>query len=190
MPSANGCIIVPRPVVVPVQTELAVELLVPVGHVREKAVVLEALHVAVRALREQGTIGVVVIDLLHASALGNYHSIVAPIGRVREKALMIRQVEMVDGVSSTAEGEISVFRLSHRKAVVGEYIPVYVVRRCRYAYSGRLVRDLQLRSAGTIHIDDDPAVAVGDAARQVQGVLFIYSERTSRNPTSSLPSSS
>ena len=88
MPSANGCIIVPRPVVVPVQTELAVELLVPVGHVREKAVVLEALHVAVRALREQGTIGIVVVDLLHASALGNYHSIVSQ---------MILQIEIVGG---------------------------------------------------------------------------------------------
>jgi hypothetical protein len=55
--------------IVPVEAELAVQFLVPVGHVREKAVVLEALHVTVRALREQGTVGIVVIGLLHASAL-------------------------------------------------------------------------------------------------------------------------
>ena len=88
MPPANGCIIVPCAMVVPVQPELAVQFLVPVGHVREKAVVLEALYVAVRALREQGTVGIVVIDLLHASALGNYHTIVS---------LMVLQVEIVGG---------------------------------------------------------------------------------------------
>ena len=43
------------------------------------AVVLETQHVAVHALREQGTIGIVVIGLLHASALGNYHSIISHI---------------------------------------------------------------------------------------------------------------
>jgi len=93
---------VPRAVVVPVQPELAVQLL---------AVVLEALHVAVRALREQGTVGIVVVvpfghvrekDLLHASALGNYYTIVS---------LMVLQVEMVDGVSGTAEGEVPVSHL-------------------------------------------------------------------------------
>ena len=162
VPSANGCIIVPRPVVVPVQTELAVELLVPVGHVREKAVVLEALHVAVRALREQGTIGIVVVDLLHASALGNDHSIVS---------LMILQVEMVGGGSCAAEGVVPVVGQSHRKIVVGEYGSVYVVRRRRYAYARRLVRNPQLRSAGTIDIVDDPSVAVGDAARKVQVII-------------------
>ena len=53
---------------------------------------------------------------------------------------------------------------------MGTPVP-HVVRCCRNAYAGRLVRDLQLRSAGTIHIVDDPAVAVGDAARQVQVVV-------------------
>ena len=48
---------------------------------------------------------VVVIDLLHASALGNYHSIIA---------LMVLQVEMVGGVSGVAEGVISVVGQSHR----------------------------------------------------------------------------
>ena len=93
MPPSNGCIIVPRTVVVPVQPELAVQLL---------AVVLEALHVAVRALRKHGTVGIVVIDLLHASAVGNYHTVVS---------LMVLQVEMVDGVSGTAEGEVPVSHL-------------------------------------------------------------------------------
>ena len=88
MPSSYGCIIVPRAVVVPVQPELAVKLLVPVGHVREKAVVLVSLHVAIGALREQRTVGIVMIDLLHASALGNYHSIVS---------LMVLQIEIVGG---------------------------------------------------------------------------------------------
>ena len=74
------------------------------------------------------------IGLLHASALGNYHSIVAPFGRVREKALMILQIEMVGGVSSTAEGEVPVSRLGHRKTVVGEYVSVYAVcRRTQWA---------------------------------------------------------
>ena len=54
------------------------------------------------------------VDLLHASALGNYHPIVAPFGRVREKALMVLQVEMVGGDSCAAEGEISVVGQSHR----------------------------------------------------------------------------
>jgi hypothetical protein len=76
-------------VVVPVQTELAVELLVPVGHVREKAVVLEALHVAVRALREQGTIGIVVVDLHNAVILRDDHTIVVPFGHVRAKAIFV-----------------------------------------------------------------------------------------------------
>ena len=88
VPPANGCIVVPCAMVVPVQPELAVQLLVPVGHVREKAVVLETLHVAVGALREQRTVGIVMIDLLHASALGNYHSIVS---------LMVLQIEIVGG---------------------------------------------------------------------------------------------
>ena len=79
VPPANGCIVVPRAMVVPVQPELAVQFL---------SVVLEALHVAVGALCEQGTVRLVVIDLLHASALGNYHSVVA---------LMVLQVEMVGG---------------------------------------------------------------------------------------------
>ena len=65
--------------VVPVEAELAVQLL---------AVVLETLHVAVGALCKQGTVGIVMIDLLHASALGNYHSIVA---------LMVLQIEIVGG---------------------------------------------------------------------------------------------
>ena len=79
MPPSNGCIIVPRPMVVPVQPELAVKLL---------AVVLEALYVAVGALCEQRAVGIVVIDLLHASALGNYHTVVS---------LMVLQIEIVGG---------------------------------------------------------------------------------------------
>jgi hypothetical protein len=43
---------------------------------------------------------------------------------------MVLQVEMVGGVSGVAEGVISVVGLGHRKAVVGENVPVYVVR-CR-----------------------------------------------------------
>ena len=74
---------------------------------------------------KQGTVRVVVIDLLHASALGNNHSIVS---------LMILQVEMVGGGSCAAEGEIPVLRLGHRKAVVGEYVSVYAVcRRTQWA---------------------------------------------------------
>jgi len=103
-----------------------------------------------------------VIGLLHASALGNYHSIVS---------LMILQIEIVGGVSGSAEGVISVVRLCHRKIVVGEYVSVYVVSRRRYAYARRLVRNPQLRSAGTIDIVDDPSVAVGDAARKVQVII-------------------
>ena len=82
--------------VVPVQPELAVQFL---------SVVLEALHVAVRAIREQCTVGILVIDLLHASALGNYHTVVS---------LMVLQVEMAGGDSCVAEGEISVVGQSHR----------------------------------------------------------------------------
>ena len=79
MSSSYGCIIVPCTMVIPVQPELAVQLL---------AVVLEALHVAVRALGKQGTVWIVMVvpfghvqekDLLHASALGNYHSIISHI---------------------------------------------------------------------------------------------------------------
>ena len=82
--------------VVPVQPELAVQLL---------AVVLEALHVAVRALREQGTIRVVVIDLLHASALGNYHTVVS---------LMVLQIEMV-GIVIAAHEVAARHLLCHRR---------------------------------------------------------------------------
>ena len=60
------------------------------------------------------------IDLLHASALGNYHSIIA---------LMVLQVEMVGGGSCAAEGVVPVVCSCHRKIVVGEYVSVYVVRR-------------------------------------------------------------
>ena len=42
------------------------------------------------------------VDLLHASALGNDHTVVS---------LMVLQVEMVDGVSGTAEGEVPVSHL-------------------------------------------------------------------------------
>ncbi len=54
---------------------------------------------------KKGTVRVVVIGLLHASALGNYHSIVS---------LMILQIEIVGGVSGAAEGVISVVGQSHR----------------------------------------------------------------------------
>ena len=65
------------------------------------------------------------IDLLHASALGNYHSIVS---------LMILQVEMVGGGSCAAEGVVTVVCSCHRKIVVGEYVSVYVVcRRTQWA---------------------------------------------------------
>ena len=53
-------------------------------------VVLETLHVAIGALCKQCTVRVVVIGLLHASALGNYNSIVS---------LMILQIEIVGGGS-------------------------------------------------------------------------------------------
>ena len=92
------------------------------------------------------------IGLLHASALGNYHTVVS---------LMVLQVEMVDGVSGTAEGEVPVSRLGHRKAVVGENVSVYVVRRRgRRAQGGWTVYHSQLCSACAIDIVD----GAGDAA--------------------------
>ena len=68
---------------------------VPFGHVREKGA----------DVTDDTAVGIVVGDLLHASALGNYHSIIA---------LMVLQVEMVGGVSGVAEGVISVVGQSHR----------------------------------------------------------------------------
>ena len=84
---------------------------------------------------------------------------------------MVLQVEMVGGFAGAAKGIVPVICLCHRKIVVGEYGSVYVVRRRRYAYARRLVRNPQLRSAGTIDIVDDPSVAVGDAARKVQVII-------------------
>ena len=111
--------------IVPVEAELAVQLLVPVGHVRDKAVVLETLHVAVGALCEQRAVGIVVIDLHNAVSLRDDHSIVA---------LMILQVEMVGGGSCAAEGVVPVVCSCHRKIIVGEYVSVYVVcRRTQWA---------------------------------------------------------
>ncbi len=82
------------------------------------------------------------IGLLHASALGNYHTIVS---------LMILQIEIVGGVSGSAEGVISVVGQSHRKAVVGENVSVYVVRRRGHrAQGGWTVYHSQLCSACAI----------------------------------------
>ena len=97
--------------VVPVQTKVAVQFL---------AVVLEALHVAVCALCEQRTVGIVVIGLHNAVILRDDHSVVS---------LMVLQVEMVGGFAGAAKGIVPVICLCHRKIVVGEYVSVYIVRR-------------------------------------------------------------
>ena len=60
------------------------------------------------------------VGLHDAVVLRDDHSVVS---------LMVLQIEMVGGVSSTAEGVIPVVGQSHRKAVVGENVSVYVVRR-------------------------------------------------------------
>ncbi len=89
---------------------------------------------------------------------------------------MVLQVEMVDGVSGTAEGEVPVFGLGHRKAVVGEYVSVYVVRRRgRRAQHIWSVYHPQLCSACTIDIVDgtgDTALDHRYPARQVQVVVL------------------
>ena len=106
--------------VVPVEAELAVELL---------SVVLEALDVTIGALREQGTVWIVVVvpyghvrekGLHDAVVLRDDHSVVS---------LMVLQIEIICGDSGAAEGVVPVVGQSHRKAVVDEYVPVYVVRR-------------------------------------------------------------
>ena len=61
------------------------------------------------------------IGLHNAVILRDDHTIVS---------LMVLQIEMVGGVSRADEGEVPIVGQSHRKAVVGEYVPVYVVR-CR-----------------------------------------------------------
>ena len=160
--------------VIVVQSEGAVQFLalapsLLAWNVMEQLVLLD---VFIRAdVANHTAVGIVVIDLHNAVILRDDHTIVVPFGHVREKALMILQIEIVGRVSGAAEGVISVVGQSHRKIVVGEYGSVYVVRRRRYAYARRLVRNPQLRSAGTIDIVDDPSVAVGDAARKVQVII-------------------
>ena len=106
------------------------------------------------------------IGLLHASALGNYHSIIA---------LMVLQVEMVGGVSGAAEGVVPVVGQSHRKAVVGEYASVDVVRRrTQWAHDVWPMYHPQLCPTCTIHIVDGAGAAALDhryPARPVQVVV-------------------
>ena len=64
---------------------------------------------------------------------------------------MVLQVEMVGGGSCAAEGVVPVVCSCHRKAVVDEYVPVYVVRRRgRRAQGGWTVYHSQLCSACAI----------------------------------------
>ena len=89
---------------------------------------------------------------------------------------MILQIEMVGGISSTAEGEVPVSRLGHRKTVVGEYVPVYVVRRrTQWAQHVWPMNHPQLRPTCTIHIVDGTGAAALHhryPARQVQVVVL------------------
>ena len=89
---------------------------------------------------------------------------------------MILQIEIVGGVSRAAEGEVPIVGQSHRKAVVGEYVSVYVVRRRgRRAQHIWSVYHPQLCSACTIDIVDgtgDTALDHRYPARQVQVVVL------------------
>ena len=61
---------------------------------------------------------------------------------------MVLQIEIICGDSGAAEGVIPVVGQSHRKAVVGENVSVYVVR--RRAQGGWTVYHSQLCSACAI----------------------------------------
>ncbi|MPM87674.1 hypothetical protein SDC9_134774 [bioreactor metagenome] len=135
----------PRPVIIHVQVELAVEFL---------SVVLVALDGWPRQFGEHSPEGIVVVHLLHRAGLVDYHPVVA---------LVVPQVVVVDGRGAGVNIPLVGKERCHHVVIVH---PVSHILHLRGLPIGE-VGHAQLVSRRVITVDDAPVAGEGDHIRQI-----------------------